>query len=66
MFYYLDGENFITSNVELSGYEPISEERYLELLEENRKKQEVEERAAKEAEVARLLRELYPDEYKEG
>lgn len=66
MFYYKDNQgSYVTSTTILNGLEEITKEEYDEAFIIPEPTEE-EIRAAKEAEVARLLRELYPDEYKEG
>lgn len=62
MFYYKQDGLLYVNPTPLSGMEEITEQEYNEIIESLRPTEE-EIRAEKEALVAKLLRELYPEEY---
>ena len=64
MFYYKQNEYLFSNSTPLVGLEEITEQEYNRII-ESMKPTEEEIRAQKEAQLSQLLRELYPDEYKE-
>lgn len=64
MFYYKQNGYLFSNSTPLVGLEEITEQEYNRII-ESIKPTEEEIRAQKEAQLSQLLRELYPDEYKE-
>lgn len=64
MFYYKNNGFLYTNSAPLTGMQELTEEEYNEII-KSLEPTEEEIRAQKEAEVVRLLKELYPGEYEE-